>query len=203
MPRSRGAVSVQNLRHSTRQPAVFSPSSAPAALFCRHVQYNGACSIAAEERISAALRCPIGRLGHGGDSSHTSMEEKTMATPLHRMLVSCLAALVATLACGDRVLAGTTGSISGTVTDGQTGAPISGVAVSATSPSAVQTSTTDAKGFFTIQALPPDTYAVTFSKVGYQTTTAAGVTVLQDQTASTSLAMQPLAKLLGKVPVRA
>lgn len=125
-----------------------------------------------------------------------------MATPLQRTLVSCLTALVATLACGDRVLAGTTGSISGTVTDGQTGAPIAGVAVSATSPSAVQASTTDAKGFYTMQGLTPDTYTVTFSKEGYETATAQGVTVIQDQTASASQAMRAATKVLGTVAVR-
>lgn len=62
--------------------------------------------------------------------------------------------------------AGTTGKLSGTVTESTTGEPIPGVNViiDGTGFGAA----TDVKGFYTINNIPPGSYTVTFSAIGYQ-----------------------------------
>jgi len=97
-----------------------------------------------------------------------------------------LVGLVLTLAVSCTMLttvpafAGTTGTISGTVTDGSTGAPIANATVSAASPSGSRTTVTDGKGFYALQALSPDTYTVSVQASGYEPATYPGVNVSQD-----------------------
>lgn len=81
---------------------------------------------------------------------------------------------------GTWALAGTVGSIQGTVTDSD-GHPIAGASVTAVSPSQTAHGVTDSKGFFALLNLSPDTYAVTASKDGYDSTTLNGLTVQADQ----------------------
>ncbi len=88
---------------------------------------------------------------------------------------------VAFLFQGTWALAATTGGLAGVVHD-DTGAPIAGATVTATSPSQVATTTTDAQGHFVFLVLQPDTYTLTVAKDGYQTTSIAGNTVFADQT---------------------
>lgn len=76
--------------------------------------------------------------------------------------------------------AGTTGTITGTVTDGSTGAPVANATVSAASPSGSRTTATDDKGFYALQALSPDTYTVSVQASGYEPQTAPGINVSQD-----------------------
>ena len=80
--------------------------------------------------------------------------------------------------------AGTTGTITGTVRDSSTGAPIANVRVSAAAPSGTASSTTNGQGFFALQSLIPDTYTVSFQGAGYEPVSIAGITVQQDQTVS-------------------
>lgn len=112
-------------------------------------------------------------------------------------------AACAALALAAPALAGTTGVIDGTVTDAQTGSGLAGVSVSATSPSAAKSVTTDAKGFFVLEALPPDTYTVTFSREGYGTESITGITVVQDQISRVNEPLKTEAKVLGRVAVTA
>ena len=58
------------------------------------------------------------------------------------------------------VVAGTTGSLTGTVVDAATKAPIAGATVTATSPSQVARVTTDSAGRFTFISLAPDTFTI-------------------------------------------
>src|ERR1700681_988134 len=87
--------------------------------------------------------------------------------------------------------AGTTGTISGTVTtqSGTATAPVAGVTVTAVSSNDKYTATTDAKGFFAMTGVNPDTYSISYRLAGYSTYTTSGITVAQDQvvTASTTL----------------
>jgi len=102
----------------------------------------------------------------------------------HRFAQSALAlvALVALILCqGTLVLAGTTGSITGTVTDKATNAPIAGIRVTASSPSQNQTTTTDSTGHFAFLSLAPDTYTISVEKTGYDAFSQPGVTVQSDQ----------------------
>jgi hypothetical protein len=76
--------------------------------------------------------------------------------------------------------AGTTGTISGTITDGATGAPIANAAVAATSPSGSLTTTSDSKGFYVLQNLTPDVYTVSIQSEGYGSVSQPGLVVQQD-----------------------
>ncbi|MDQ6780378.1 MAG: Plug and carboxypeptidase regulatory-like domain-containing protein, partial [Candidatus Eremiobacteraeota bacterium] len=96
-------------------------------------------------------------------------------------------------------LAGTTGNIDGTVRD-QNGNPIANASVTMAAPSVHgQTVTTSTSGFFSALNLPPDTYAVTASKDGFDPATVYGVTVQADQTSRTEITLHPAAKVLARV----
>jgi hypothetical protein len=112
--------------------------------------------------------------------------------------------VVCALAVAGRVaaLAGVTGNISGHVDDPQ-GNPVADARVNAASPSQSLSGSTDSHGFFSILNLSPDTYTVTASKDGYDTSTVAGVTVQADQSAAVNFMLRPAARSLGKVLVSA
>jgi outer membrane receptor protein involved in Fe transport len=118
------------------------------------------------------------------------------------LLRIALLAIVAMLVQGTWVLAGTTGSISGTVTD-QNGAPIAGVRVTATSPSQNASVTSDAKGFYSVLNLSPDTYTITAAKTGYDPSTLYGVTVTADQNAAGDIKIHSTTAVLGHVTATA
>ena len=114
-------------------------------------------------------------------------------------------ALVAVLLCASMfcqvtwALAGTTGHISGTVVNAQTGAPIPNAKVTASSVSQTATTTTDASGNFTFISLSPDTYSVSSDKEGFQPVSQAGVTVFADATQTVSLRMQSALRTIAHV----
>src|SRR5215472_10300259 len=118
------------------------------------------------------------------------------------LLRLALLALLVVAFQGTWALAGTTGSIQGFVTDSD-GHPIAGASVTAVSPSQSAHSTTDGKGFFALLNLSPDTYSVTSSKDGYDSSTLSGLTVQADQTTRGDLAMRVSAKVLGHVTATA
>ena len=95
----------------------------------------------------------------------------------------------------------TTGNISGTVTSD--GKPVAGVAVAAVAPSGRYTATTDAKGFFGIVGVQPDTYAVTFTKSGYGDASVAGVTVNPNLTATVNQTIATRLTNIGRTATRA
>lgn len=78
-------------------------------------------------------------------------------------------------------LAGTTGTLSGTVTDATTRAPLANAKVSVASPSQSASVTTDSSGHFAFLALAPDTYTVVVALPGYDAATVTGETVIADQ----------------------
>src|ERR1700730_1245614 len=103
---------------------------------------------------------------------------------------------------GTWVLAGTTGSIQGVVTD-EGGHAIAGASVTATSPSQTVKGASDSKGFYSLLNLSPDTYAVTASKDGYDPTTVYGLTIQADQITRVDVGMRVSAKVLGHVTATA
>ena len=107
------------------------------------------------------------------------------------------------LLCGVSALAGTTGQLRGRVLDAATQAPLAGVKVSMASPSQTVATETDAQGRFSFISLAPDTYTVTLSKDGYDTSSVAGVTVVSDQTQSFNFELNKTAKTLALIHVRA
>ncbi|MEA2663255.1 MAG: hypothetical protein QOI11_199, partial [Candidatus Eremiobacteraeota bacterium] len=96
------------------------------------------------------------------------------------------------------VRAGTTGTITGTVTDAA-GKPVPGVRVSAASPSGSRSATSDAQGFYALQALIPDTYVLSFDANGYQGVTQSGVTVQQDLVVRSDQRLARALQQIGRV----
>ena len=94
--------------------------------------------------------------------------------------------------------AGTTGSITGTVTDGVTKKPLANVGVRAASPSQSQSTATNAHGFFVLQNLSPDTYIVSAESGGYQTVVVDGITVQQDLNVPLNLTLAGALKTIGR-----
>ncbi|MGA2761372.1 MAG: carboxypeptidase-like regulatory domain-containing protein, partial [Candidatus Cybelea sp.] len=91
-----------------------------------------------------------------------------------------LALIIGCVVAAPRAFAGTTGSITGTVTR-VGGGPIAGARVTATSPSQTLTATTDASGRFSMLSLAPDTYTISVSKDGFEPSTTTGISVFADQ----------------------
>jgi hypothetical protein len=114
-----------------------------------------------------------------------------------------LAALGLILSSSLPLIAGTTGQLRGRVNDGATKAPLAGVKVSIVSPSQSVTTVTDAQGAFSFISLAPDTYTVTLSKDGYDSSSVAGVTVVSDQTQTFNFELTKTTKTLALIRVRA
>lgn len=88
-------------------------------------------------------------------------------------------------------LAGTSGGISGTVTDAKTGAPISGVHLRISSGSQLVNTTTDSRGHYIVFNLQPDNYTVTAVKDGYNPQSVSGDAVYADQTQQYDMQLTP------------
>ncbi len=111
-----------------------------------------------------------------------------------------LLALVA--ACTQWGMAGTTGGISGVVTEVGTATPIAGAEVTVTSPSQSASTTTDARGRFAFVSLAPDEYTISLQKTGYTPLSYAGVAVLADAQQTLSLSMRIALKTIANVTSR-
>src|SRR5579875_3768882 len=125
---------------------------------------------------------------------------------LHRIRHALVAVfiLVAFLAQATGTLAATTtGILTGQVTNAQTNQPVAGVKVTATSPSATETVTTDSTGHFTFLDLPPDTYLVSTEQKGFEPLSVSGVTINANTTRQMPLAMTPALRVIGRVTSRA
>jgi hypothetical protein len=72
------------------------------------------------------------------------------------------------------------------------------VRVVAVSPSNRYTSSTDAKGFYSIVGVVPDTYSITFSASGYIGETVNGVTVNPTMTATVDETLRPQPGTIGR-----
>ena len=99
------------------------------------------------------------------------------------------------------VFSQSTGKIAGTVRDRQTGDALVGanVIVKGTTLGAA----TDENGFYYILRVPPGTYALQVSMVGYRPTTVAGVRVQIDLTAEVNIPMEQSSVQLGEVVITA
>ncbi len=119
-----------------------------------------------------------------------------------RISIVALLAAALTFAPVGTLRAGTTGTISGTVTESATHVGLSGVTVAAISPSASYTTHTDAKGFFAMAGVAPDTYTISFELHGYQAQTIVGVNVFADQSAVAGVALDKSLVTIGRVTAR-
>ncbi|MEB3103843.1 MSCRAMM family protein [Ferviditalea candida] len=92
------------------------------------------------------------------------------------------------------------GSISGLVTDSQTGLPLAHSIIRVVNPAGVTLTSTiaDANGFYSVDSLPPGTYAITFSEDGYADQTI-GATVISGQDTPVNAALDKLAGAIAGV----
>ena len=86
-----------------------------------------------------------------------------------------------------QAFAQTTAAVNGSVVD-ETGAPVSGVAVTLRGP-ATERTTTDAHGAFSFSGITPGIYALTASRTGYQTSIENDLTLLAGQNATVTVHM--------------
>jgi len=120
-----------------------------------------------------------------------------------RMLYASTFILFDAFACAtSAALAGTTGSISGTVRDETTRLPVARVVVSVASVSGSARATTDDRGFYVISNLAPDTYLQTFSLQGYASQQYSGLSVFQDQTIASDALLSKDLKTIGRIRSR-
>ena len=102
------------------------------------------------------------------------------------------------------VLAGTTGTITGSVVDPQSNAAVSGARVTATSPSQSTSTTTDTNGRYTFVSLTPDTYTISVAASSTRdAASVSGVTVQADQSLTVTLQQPTKLKVIGSVTSRA
>jgi hypothetical protein len=113
-----------------------------------------------------------------------------------------LLAVLMLLGQGTWTLAGTTGALNGVVSSND-GTPLAGVKVTASSPSESVSTISSSTGNFSFVSLVPDTYDVTASKDGYDTTSQPGVSVFADNTQAVKIQMQPSTKVLGHITTTA
>jgi Carboxypeptidase regulatory-like domain/TonB dependent receptor len=106
------------------------------------------------------------------------------------------------LVCSSATLcarAGTTGGISGIVTELGTSTPIAGVSVTVTSPSQSATAVTDARGHFAFVSLAPDEYTVSLQKNGYAPNSYAGIAVFADAQQTLALNLRVALRTIANV----
>ncbi|MBV9271847.1 MAG: TonB-dependent receptor [Candidatus Eremiobacteraeota bacterium] len=100
------------------------------------------------------------------------------------------------------VSAGTTGSLSGTVVDSESGQAVADATVSVTSPSQNGSAHTDAAGKYVFISLVPDSYTVSVQKSGYEPTAISGISVFADQTQTVQLTLVKSLKTIATVTSR-
>jgi hypothetical protein len=110
-----------------------------------------------------------------------------------------VAATLGAMTAGAR--AGTTGSITGVVVNA-TKTPLAGVRIVAASASQTETVTTDAAGRFVLLSLAPDTYTITASKDGFETSSLTGVSVFADQLQTLRVTLAPALRTIAHVTAR-
>ncbi|HEY4434009.1 MAG TPA: TonB-dependent receptor, partial [Candidatus Cybelea sp.] len=118
-------------------------------------------------------------------------------------LVTSLVLFLSFIAQGPQAIAGVTGGITGTVVDSDSGAPIAGARVTASSPSQTATSTTDAGGHFGFLTLAPDTYTITADKSQYQPESVPGQIVFADTVQTVRVSLPKALKTIGRVTAAA
>ncbi len=126
------------------------------------------------------------------------MKQSRFYKPLFAVLL-----LLAMLFQGTWALAGTTGSLNGTLTDSSTGKPVADATITASSPSQTASAKTDNSGHFAFLSLAPDTYTLNANKDGYAPVSIGGVTVFADQAQTLALNTQPQLKTIAKITSRA
>ncbi len=116
----------------------------------------------------------------------------------HRLVASLTIAAFAGTLVPIAAYAGTTGAITGTVTD-ESGVPIAAAKVTASSASETVSVLSDASGHYAFVSLMPDEYTMSGDKDGYDPLSVAGVAVFADQTQVITLRMRKTLKTIARV----
>ncbi len=99
-------------------------------------------------------------------------------------------------------LAGTTGGLSGTITEAQSQKPVADATVTVTSPSQTATAKTNAAGKYVFVSLMPDTYTVTVARQGYEPLALNGVSIFADQVQALPIRMRLSLRTIASVTSR-
>ncbi len=99
-------------------------------------------------------------------------------------------------------IGGTNGTLTGTVVDATTKAPVRGVTVTVASAAIVQKTTTDERGAYRFVGLPVDTYQVNFTIGAYEPITLNGVTVQGDGIVNQDVNLSKSLQTIGRVSSR-
>jgi hypothetical protein len=99
-------------------------------------------------------------------------------------------------------LAGTTGTLRGSVIDVKSRAPVAGARITAESPSQVATTSTDAQGEFRFISLVPDTYVIHAEREGYDPAAQSGISIFADQPLTITINMTPTLKTIARITAR-
>ena len=123
------------------------------------------------------------------------------ARPLLRRWLS--AVTMASLAVvAQPVWAGTTGSLAGAVLETPGGTPIANATVTASSPSQVAVTHTDARGGFVFLSLAPDTYTISIEHSGFEPLASSGVSIFADQSQNLTFRLRKSLKTIAQVQSR-
>lgn len=99
-------------------------------------------------------------------------------------------------------IGGTNGTLTGTVVDATTKAPLRGVTVTVASAALSEKTTTDDRGVYRFVGLPVDTYQIAFSIANYEATTLNGVTLQGDGIVSQDVNLTKTIQTIGRVASR-
>lgn len=134
----------------------------------------------------------------------SSFHAKQSARTILRLSVALLISGFLLVQSCAPAFAGTTGILTGTVTDSATQAPLANVQIAAVAPTGRYTATTNSHGFYSIAGVAPDEYTVSFQLTGYEPVSTPGQNVFADQstTVSTSLlkSLRTIARVTSRSP---
>lgn len=99
-------------------------------------------------------------------------------------------------------IGGTNGTLTGTVIDAATKAPLRGVTVTVVSAAISQKTTTDDRGVYRFVGLPVDTYQINFTTGSYEPTTLNGITLQGDGIVNQDVNLSKSILTIGRVASR-
>lgn len=132
----------------------------------------------------------------------STKEEKMKMTPflqLSRQLAAILGFMLSAMLIASIAVAQGTGSITGKVIDAKTGEGLPGISVSIRGTR--MGAATGSDGTFTIRAVPPGTYTLVFSAVGFSTIEVGNVRVIAGETASANAELTAVAIPVSEMTV--
>lgn len=116
-----------------------------------------------------------------------------------KFIIASLSLLTAFLSNTATLNAQSTGSLTGYVTDAKTGEPLIGASVLLEG--TTRGASTDTNGYYRINNIPPKTYNVTVSYVGYQSVTKYNVVIRSGGNPDINIQLSPSVEELGQITV--